>query len=815
MNNGKPIPDNEILFEQAQKLAHFGVWELYSTSSYAYWSDAVRDIVGIGVSEKVGLGLLKSIVHTEDWGKVINSLVSAIQNGTPHHLKYRIYKKDTGELRWLECTANQHVDKKTGEKKLIGVAQDISEHVFSLEALKKSNKEVEHYKELANSVQNLVAYIDKEHRYIVVNKAYARFYNLKCEQIVKQKVEDIIKEKYQIVKPLIQRALNGEFFTSVNGFKAQNDNRIYGEAKYAPYIDENNQIQGTVVVITDITESRKKEQKIRLFATIIENTIEGVVVTDSENQIIAVNKAFCDITRFSEKDVIGKNPSILKSDRHDGEFYKSMWKSIVEKDSWSGEIYNRHNNNGVYPEWLSINVIRDDNGNIINYIGTFSDLSDLKEAQNSLVFLSHHDALTGLANRDLLQFRLEHSIAVAKRNKQRVAVLFLDLDNFKRVNDSYGHDIGDEVLMESTKRFSKILRSVDTLARFGGDEFVIVLENIKNERNVIAIANKLLKCFKEPFEIEKTQQFLTVSIGISIYPDSAKDFRSLLKAADAAMYKSKDLGKNNFSFYDSMLGEELLRQMTIENDLRIAISKNQFELYYQPQISCLDGKIIGFEALVRWNHPKLGCVYPERFITIAEQSRLIIPLGRWILNEACLQVAAWQKEGIFDGRIAVNISGIQMEHGDLLKEINEALSISGINPNMLELEITESVLMKKPKRWIKVFKQIRSLGVHLSIDDFGTGYSSLSYLRQFPLDKLKIDKSFIVDIPNNNDACAIVNSIIVLAKSLELSVLAEGVEKQSQADYIASKGCDFIQGFLYDKPLDYEEATKKLTKKEK
>jgi diguanylate cyclase (GGDEF)-like protein/PAS domain S-box-containing protein len=812
MNNPTPVSDDKILFEQAQKLAHFGVWELYDKSKCGYWSDEVKNIVGIKNAQDVGPELLKSLVHPDDWGNVISSLMSSLQKGTTHHLKYRIRRQNDGKQRWLQCSASRHIDKKTGDKKLIGIVQDITEHISILEALERSHKDAEHYKEIANSVQDLVAYIDRNYRYIAVNRSYAKYYNLTCKQIANKKVEDIIKkDNYLIIKPLLDRALQGEFFTIIKNFHIPNTNEFaYKEGRYSPYMDKEGNIQGVVVDVRDVTESRKKESKLRLFATIIENTADGVVVTNSANQIIAVNQAFCNITKFSEEDAMGKNPSILKSDRHDKQFYSKMWESIEKHDFWSGEIYNRHKDDGVYPEWLSIKTVRNTNGEIENYIGTFSDLSILKETENKLVFLAHHDSLTGLANREMLKFRLDHAVELAKRNKQMIATLFLDLDNFKKINDNYGHDIGDLVLIEASNRFSNVLRKEDTLARFGGDEFVILLENIKNERDIITTANKLLGCFNKPFDLEKTQQFLTVSIGIGVYPDNANNYTTLLKVSDAAMYKTKELGKNNFSFYNNILGKELLKQITVENDLRIAISKEEFELYYQPQISCKDEKIIGFEALVRWNHPKLGFVKPNDFIRVAEQSRLIVPLGRWILNKACFQVAYWQKEGIFDGKIAVNISGVQMEQGNIVEDIKEAILVSNIDPNMLEIEITESVLMKNPKKWIKVFKQIKELGVHLSIDDFGTGYSSLSYLRQFPLNKLKIDKSFVDDIPSSSDANAIVNAIIALAKSLDLLLIAEGVEKKEQANYLNKKGCDFIQGYLYDKPLRYEDATKKL-----
>jgi len=427
--------------------------------------------------------------------------------------------------------------------------------------------------------------------------------------------------------------------------------------------------------------------------------------------------------------------------------------------------------------------------------------------EQKLSYLAHHDHLTGLPNRALLNDRIGQAIKNSKRNNQELAVCFLDLDNFKKINDSFGHSYGDEVLLQATSRIQSLLRENDTLSRIGGDEFVILLEDIKNEKHIAPIVEKILESFKSAFKIHGQTFFLTASIGVSLYPSNGNDAEALLKNADTAMYKSKGLGKNTFSFYNSSMTKQALETIAIENELKSAIKNRELEVYYQPQIDLNTNKITGIEALVRWNHPQKGLLLPGRFIPYAEESRMILFIGNFVLEQSCKDYMYLKNKYGFNGKVCVNVSGLQLESEEFLNQLATILRHSSIPPTALELEITESIFMKDAPRWIEVLQKIRTLGVSVAIDDFGTGYSSLNYLRRLPADKLKIDISFVRDLLNFEDAKAIAKAIIVLAKSLGMRTLAEGVENQLQADYLKSIGCDEAQGFLYEKAISLQDVS--------
>lgn len=425
--------------------------------------------------------------------------------------------------------------------------------------------------------------------------------------------------------------------------------------------------------------------------------------------------------------------------------------------------------------------------------------------ERKLSHLAHHDHLTGLPNRALLSDRIHQSIKNAKRYDQQLALCFVDLDNFKKINDSFGHSYGDETLLQVATRIQNILRETDTLSRIGGDEFIILLEDIKNRENLAAIVTKILDSFKTAFNIHGQTFFLTASIGVSLYPSHGDNTETLLKNADTAMYKSKHIGKNTFSFYDPTMSKKALEMVAIENELKSAIKNNELEVFYQPQVDLNSNELVGIEALVRWNHPEQGLLFPGYFIPYAEESRMILPIGSFVLEQACKDYMRLKNECGFDGRVCVNVSGIQLENEDFLGKLAKILRHSAIPPTALELEITESIFMKDVTRWIEILKKIRSLGVKVAIDDFGTGYSSLNYLRRLPADKLKIDISFVRDLLHFDDAQAIAKAIIVLAKSLNMTTLAEGVECKDQADYLQKIGCDEAQGFLYEKAISFSD----------
>ncbi|MES1986707.1 MAG: EAL domain-containing protein [Pseudomonadota bacterium] len=539
---------------------------------------------------------------------------------------------------------------------------------------------------------------------------------------------------------------------------------------------------------------------------------EGIMITDDKVRIVAINKGFTEITGYSEEDVLGKSPKILQSGNQDERFYKDMWVILKNEGRWHGEVFNKRKTGENYYEWLTITAVKDNAGQVVNYVGVFADITDVKHSQNRLHELVNHDPLTGLPNRRLLNELLEHSIKRAERENHKIALLFIDLDRFKAVNDTLGHQVGDKLLLEASRRISLSMRDSDVVARLGGDEFVVMMDMINNPSDSALVAKKIIHALQIEFNIDGHEIYISASVGISIFPKDCADVEGLIKAADIAMYQVKNKGKNNHGFYSDELSKNAVERFTLEGQLRHALVRKQFEVYYQPQVSLITGEIIGAEALIRWNHPKLGLVSPATFIPMAEETGLIVQIGEWVLREAAYQMVRWHKAGHAIQWISVNVSGMQIMRSNFADTVYGILVETDCNADMLELEITESTVMQNTEYVIDTFKRIKQLGLKLAIDDFGTGYSSLSNLKRLPLDKIKIDQSFVRDLPDDLDDAAIANAIYAMAGSLGFSVIAEGVETLAQADFLRAMGCKEAQGYLYSKPVTAKEFSKLLTK---
>ncbi len=565
--------------------------------------------------------------------------------------------------------------------------------------------------------------------------------------------------------------------------------------------NSNGDVIGFISILTDITAKRQAEEQLRQAAAVFESTSEAVMVTDPDGKITAVNQAFTVITGYSEDEVIGKNPKLLRSERHESEFFNDMWSAIKDEGGWRGEVWDRRKNGEIFPVWQAVSAIKNDDGEVTHYVSVFTDISTLKQTQEQLNYLAYHDPLTDLPNRLLFNDRLMHAIERAARSKDQVALLFIDLDNFKNVNDSLGHPVGDELLLKVASRLRSLSRKDDTVARISGDEFVIILENIHDAQDTVVMAQKLINAFQEPLVVQGHELHITLSIGISIYPRDGDDVQTLVRNADAALYRAKAEGRNDFYYYTEELTTSAVERLKIESALRNAVKNQELVLYYQPQISLDTGLIVGVEALIRWQHPELGLLMPNRFINLAEDTGLIVAVGEWVLTTACGQMKAWQQSGYDFGRVAVNVSGLQLQRGDFQKIVNDVLLLTHLEPQSLELEITENFIMNKPEKAIAILDNLKSLGIQIAIDDFGTGYSSLSYLKRLPVDKLKIDGSFVRDIPNNADDEAIARAVVALAKNLQLKVIAEGVETREQREFLTDQDCDEAQGYLISKPL--------------
>ncbi len=550
---------------------------------------------------------------------------------------------------------------------------------------------------------------------------------------------------------------------------------------------------------------RLDEDYLRQSSVAFNNLNEGLIITDPCMKIIAVNKAFSKITGFNKNELIGENPTLMKINNFDTEQNSELITTLEKTGEWQGEIEFVTKGNGATPIRLSINSVYDNEKTLTNYIFLYSDIHERKNFEKTLEHLAHHDHLTDLPNRLLLHDRLSHSIIQAERNNKKVAVLFLDLDHFKNINDSMGHHTGDIVLVQATDRLKNAIRKGDTLARHGGDEFVIIMEDFNSIKDISILAEKLINHIKPEFHIEYENYFLGVSIGISIYPDHAQTVSDLISKADIAMYKAKSDGRNNFKFYSSGLNTNFLDRVKIENDLHNAIINDEFLLHYQPQISLANNEIIGVECLVRWEHPHQGLIFPDNFIHTAEEIDLMIPIGEIIINKACAQMQEWMIKGIDIGVMAINISGKQINNDKLLGHVTKALEKYNIPSNRLELEVTENYIMQHHDESINSLEILRDSSVQISIDNFGTGYSSLNYLKQLPINKIKIDRSFVEGVPTDPHDRAIINAVIAIGKSLNFKVIAEGVENEEQLNYLIKEGCDEYQGFFYSKALPAKE----------
>lgn len=560
-----------------------------------------------------------------------------------------------------------------------------------------------------------------------------------------------------------------------------------------------------LVIFNDLTIHRKTEESLHLSASIIDSTSEGVMVTDTKLRILSVNRAFTEITGYSESSVIGETPSVLQSEKHDNSFYESMWASVKESGNWQGEIWNRRKDGELYPEWLTISRIHDEVGNVKNYVFVFSDISSVKQSEDQLYFLAHHDPLTELPNRFHIYGQIEQAILNAQRKNHLFAVVFIDLDRFKHINDSYGHHIGDVVLTTVAKRIRNALRQKDVVARIGGDEFIVLLDEVVDNTFLAAIAKKIINSIAVPIATEVAEFYLSASIGIAVYPDDGNDAATMISNADAAMYRAKDEGRNTFQYYSSDMTDAALERVTMESHLRQALTKGELGVEFQPVYNINTGDIIGAELLARWHDNESGYISPEKFIPLAEDNGLISELGTFVLHCACNLASNLHINNLAHIKLSVNMSIRQFQRPDVFSEIENILSNYQFPPSMLEFEITESLFAFPTDELIAILNNIRGLGISVTIDDFGTGFSSLAYLKQFPLDKLKIDRSFVSDIPEDENDMAIAKAIIALGHSLQLEIVAEGVETEAQRQFLIEQGCDYMQGYLYSKPLPIEE----------
>jgi diguanylate cyclase (GGDEF)-like protein/PAS domain S-box-containing protein len=679
----------------------------------------------------------------------------------------------------------------------------IAQEIVTLEL---SNK-VDEYERLFHLIPMQIWYTDINNKIIYVNKQVEMDMGISVKDFVGKSVKELFPVYFaKYYKDDVAAIHSGKpkmgMIEEIN-----NDN---GETRWIhtsriPTTNCEGIVTGLIVLRMDITEGKKIEKQLPIWAKIFESSGEAISVTDSENRFVAVNHAFSLTTGYSPEEVIGMDPRLLKSGHHDQIFYQNMWASIIQTGSWEGEIWERRKDGVIYLKWLRIDQIKDENGKLINYLARFTDISEKRAAEERIHYLARHDALTGLFNREVLGKQLAKDIERARNSGSHVGVISLNLDRFKNINDSLGHKVGDEVLKELAERLQTCSKKTSLTARFGGDTFNFIVPAISQKDEIIPVIHEIMSALEKPLLHGELELIVTASIGVSIYPDNGGTAEVLIRNADTAMHKAKDNGQNFYQFFEANMNEYAAERLILENDLRRALARDQFVLFYQPQIDSKTEKLIGVEALIRWMHPTSRIVPPGDFIPILEETGLIIPIGEWVLAEACRQHKEWILMGLPAIPISVNISAIQFQDRDFLQMLANIIKESGIEPGYLELELTESVVMRQPEFVIKQLQSIKDMGVNLALDDFGTGFSSLSYLRYFPLDRLKIDQSFVRGLSTDSVNGAIIDSVVALGKSLKIKTIAEGVETKQELDFLRKLECDEIQGYYFSKPLPNEE----------
>lgn len=604
---------------------------------------------------------------------------------------------------------------------------------------------------------------------------------------------------------LYKKAMRGEANALEVEFRAQNQTGEYRWLRAKGKVVERSKDGRAIRLVgthEDITERKLLEEQLALAAMVYENTSEGVIIADPRGIIVDVNKGFERITGYEKSEVIGKAASLLNSDNHSESFYQSFWETLNQNGHWQGEIVHRRKDGTALPEWLTASAVYDHNHAIRNFVAIFTDITVLKKSEAKLDHIAHHDSLTGLPNRLLLQARLGRALVHANRNQQKLALMFLDVDRFKNVNDSLGHNEGDKLLKEVANRLKHSVRDEDTVARLGGDEFVVLLESLHDAGAAAQVADKILKEIRQPFNLGGKQFYTSASIGISIYPEDGTSPSDIMRNADTAMYQVKQRGRDGYSFYAKHLTTAAMRKAEMEAELHKAITGEELLLLFQPQIDLNTEQLVGVEALVRWMHPVKKMIAPDLFIPLAEESKLIIKLGEWVLNSACLQIRQWQQMGLSPVPVAINVSGVELYNQSFADSFREIMATHGISPQLIKVEVTENHMLEDMDSAIQQLNKLRELGIKIAIDDFGTGYSSLAYLKKLPIHQLKIDRSFIKDIPDDVNDMAITRAVIAMGATLGMEIIAEGVETREQQKFLQEHNCSLGQGYLFARPLD-------------
>ncbi|MEY3880577.1 MAG: hypothetical protein RIQ94_1373 [Pseudomonadota bacterium] len=819
------LQESENRLMLAIKGSSDALWDWNLENNQMYYSPQWWHMQGYETDElSSDATLWKNLVHPDDIVSIQQGLRKAMQSGEiTHSIEFRLRHKESHYVPILErCFITRNNQGKV--IRVSGTNMDLTEHrraqvleemrSFMLECLSSSSPLLEILDLVALKLKNMMPGFFSSILLFNDDGQHSQLSPAPC-QLGSSNMALITSNPNELTSKIAvkKNGLISCWSESILGFNSKVLGTFTIYQRVPSLLNEHNLklIKSVLHYVSIVIERKDAEAQLMLAAKVFEQSNEGFMITDTNLNIIKINDAFTLITGYSESDVLGLRANILSSGQDEQDFYNKFWESINVQNYWQGEIWNKRKNGEIYPELLNISVVRDNAGNISQYIGVFTDITQLKASEAELDYLAHHDVLTTLPNRLMLFSRLEHAIEAAKRDGKQLALLMLDLDRFKNVNDSFGHLAGDQLLQLVATRLTTRLRGMDTVSRLGGDEFTVLLENISHPEDAARIAQEIIADISNPWAIPNCGEVLIgVSIGISLYPQYGDTPELLLQQADTALYKAKESGRNRFAYFSNEFTLAARERIEMEARLRRAIVHNELRVYYQPQIDIISGEMVGAEALVRWQDPIEGLIQPNRFIPMAEQTGLITVLGTWVLRETCRQGRQWIDQGLKPLTLAVNVSPCQLRQGDISALVADILLETRFPAEYLELELTESGLMDHQSDVIGLLIKLRGQGVRLAIDDFGTGYSSLAYLKRFPLDVLKIDKSFIDDIPHHQNDMKIAATIIAMGHTLGFKVLAEGVETQQQLDFLQAQGCDLYQGYLKNRPLPADDFIKLL-----
>ena len=820
------VASKAVELAKAQVLAQVGSWSVKFPDRVIDWSAETNRIFGVDrESVKPTVKLFLSRTRSEDRGAVIkyfSDIMQAKPGGELNAISFGITRPD-GEVRYVSAVSEPVFDSANRLIRVFGTIQDITKQKRAELALLENRNLL---RSILDASPTWIAAFDIDGKYLAANKHFEETCGLPFGAIEDSSIDHVLPKTFlERHMDLIQKCIGGEVVKfNDKMLEGEFDDVHYIAGNYAPLLDAGGNTVGVVGAINDVSdlvEARSELQKtelelhkrledLHLFGEVFEHTTEGIIITDADKQVLKINKATEELLGYDQDELIGSAPIIWECCKLGDLVSELMWESINDTGEWQGEVWSRRKDNSLLPALVAVNAVKDANGEIVNYISIFSDITNLKESQERLDYLAHHDPLTDLPNRLLFNARMEHAVKHAYRKHGKLALLFLDLDNFKVINDNHGHAVGDEILRAVGQRLSNTVRIDDAVARNGGDEFTILVEGIEEPGDAALVAEKVNNAFSEPFICNGEEYFISASIGISIYPEDADTPDELIQNADIAMYRAKDSGKNSYEFYTEDMTSVAFERVLMESSIKKALENDEFVLHFQPQVEISSGKIVGIEVLLRWEHPDMGTLEPRRFISQAEDTGLIAQLSEWVLKHSLSQGKVWIDQGRFTERICVNISESELNSDCFENKILELLDKTGFPPSNLELEVKESVFVNNSKQVLSSLENLKRRGVSIAIDNYGSGNSSLSRLKLLPVDKLKIDRSFIRDIQQDGSNIALTKAVISLASSLGLKVIAEGVETEYQRDFLLGDGCCDAQGFYFHRPMPKDELERKL-----